>query len=64
MHYYGIHLYDLSHYDIIISTDTLGRDEVLAKAIEEIDALMSHRSPEKISAPEAYFVARKKYLGS
>jgi CMP/dCMP kinase len=37
MEYYGIHIYDMSHYDLVIDTANRAIEEVLEEAIEAIE---------------------------
>lgn len=42
--YYGIDVYDLSQFDVVVDTTNLGLDEVYAEAVKKITAFLSLRS--------------------
>jgi predicted cytidylate kinase len=63
MKYYGIHLYDLSQYDVVIDAESNTAAQVLDTAISAIDAWQARGPYPVASAPEAYFRARQHFLG-
>jgi predicted cytidylate kinase len=63
MKYYGIHLYDLSQYDLVIDAENNTAAEVLEIAIAAIDTWQIVGPYPVLPAPTEYFAARKQFLG-
>jgi predicted cytidylate kinase len=63
MKYYGIHLYDLSQYDLVIDAENNTAAEVLEIAIAAIDTWQIGGPYPVLPAPTEYFAARKQFLG-
>ena len=63
MKYYGIHLYDLSQYDLVIDAENNTAAQVLDIAIAAIDVWQLKGPYPILSAPTRYFAARKEFLG-
>lgn len=62
MKYYGIHLYDLSQYDLVIDTESPTAAQVLDRAVQAIDAWSALGPYPVLPAPAQYFAARKQFL--